>query len=256
MLNTRRSSSGSGVRSRWTAAAASGRRHRERGDDNPAADLPCADDLQQDDQRRDADRGEDEPAPVRRRRSDLGALVGDQPAGEHQPGHAERHVDEKDPPPRGVGAEQAAHRRRDDGCDQRRPGEVGDRPDEVGLLRRPEHGEPPDRHHQRAARSLEHPGGDQHRQARREGTSGGGNGEHDDRRAEHRRGAEARGEPAADRDQHRQGEHVRGDRHVDVDGGDAQVGGDVRRRRGDHRAVKDLHEQRARHQQRQPARDG
>jgi hypothetical protein len=114
---------------------------------------------------------------------------------------------------------------------------------------------PPDRHHQRAARALEHAGDRQHRQARRDGAGDGGEGEDRDRGREDPACAETVGQPAADRDEHGDGEHVRGDGDVHRDRGDVEALRDVRRGRRDHRAVEDLHEQRARDEQRQSAVD-
>src|SRR5664280_2241535 len=117
-------------------------------------------------------------------------------------------VDDEDPAPGRIGAQHASDGRSDDRRDERRPGEKRDRLDQLGLGGGPEHDEPPDRHHHRAAHALQDPGRGQHRQAGGQCAAGGGQGENRDRRHEDAARTEAIGHPPADRNQYGQGEQV------------------------------------------------
>ena len=165
------------------------------------------------------------PQPVQRV-GPLGADVGHQPPSEHEARDAQRHVDQEDPPPRRVSAAAAPPTGRgDDGRDQRGPGEVGDRRDQLGLVgvvrsttSRPTGTiiAPPMPCNTRVAVSIGRS------TAAAQPTEASVN--IAIAAEEHPPGAEPVGQPPADRDQHREGQQVGGDRDVDVDGRHAEVG--------------------------------
>jgi hypothetical protein len=80
----------------------------------------------------DAERGEGESGAVERAGA-LGADVGHDPSPHEEACDAERHVDQEDPPPGRVGAEDATEGGGNDGGDQRGPGQVSDGCDQFGL---------------------------------------------------------------------------------------------------------------------------
>jgi hypothetical protein len=191
--------------------------------------------------------GEHHPEEIQGRRGVVAAGL-DQPRGHHQGHRAQRHVDEKQPTPAGVGGDQTAGERRDHRRHQRRPYQQRHHPQHVCLGGAREDDETADRDHHRAARALQHAehhqlgegAAQRARQRRRR--------EQEDRGQEHRPGAPARGQPAAERDEHRQGDQIGGDHQADGGGGHVQGAPDARRGRGDDGPVEVLHEEATRDQ--------
>jgi len=153
-------------------------------------------------------------------------------------------VDQENPVPAGDGDDPAAQQRSDHRGEERRPGEVGDRVDHLGFRRHPQHREPADRHHHRAAEALQDSRHNQHPELGTERTEGRGEGEDRDRGEQDATGTEPVGEPAADRQADRHRDQIAGHRGVDVHRGDPEIVGDRRCRRRDDRSVEVLHEER------------
>jgi hypothetical protein len=198
----------------------------------------------------DAEAAEDDTDDVERTPID-GANLGHQAERRHQRHPAEWNVDQEDPAPRGVGDEQPADGGGDHRRQQGRPGEVGDRPDELGLRRLAQHDEPPDRDHQRPASALQHPGDHELRKVGAHRTQHGGEREDDDRAGEHRACAEPVRDPATHRDQDRERDQVGRDGDAQPDRRLVQRDRHPRQRGRDHGAVEVLHEERARDEQRE-----
>src|SRR6266852_8927819 len=144
-----------------------------------------------------------------------------------------------------IGDDEAADRRTEHRPQQRRHGEVGHRAHHVGLGDVAQQDEASDRHHHGAADPL---------QDACAGELGNAAAQPAQDRAEHEDGdggakdgarAEAVGHPAARRNEDGDAEEIGGDRQAEMDRADGEGFGDLRQRRGDHRAVEILHEKRA-----------
>ena len=103
--------------------------------------------------------------------------------------------------------------------------------------------QPADRRHHRAAEALQGPGGDQHRQARRQAAQDRADGEDEERQREDASRTEAVGEPAADRNEHRERQNIGGDREVHAQRRGRKASGDIRNCRDDDRRIELLHQE-------------
>jgi hypothetical protein len=224
------------------------RRRRQRGRERPVDDR-LREQLRRIGGRGQPRAGERDTGQVQRR-GHARAPVLDQPPRDRPGDHPERHVDQEQPSPAGIGRQQAAGQRGDDGRDQRRPHEQRRKPEQIGLLGARQHDEPPDGHHDRAAGPLDHAERDEFGKRGAERTPQRCDGEDDDCRQEHPACAPPRRQPSAQRDQCRQRHQVGGDHETDGRGRNSQSATYPRGRRGHDRAVEVLHEETGGHQQR------
>ena len=137
----------------------------------------------------------------------------------------------------------AAERRPDHRPHQRGDGEPGKRRDQLGLRHRAQDDEPSDRHHHGAAHALENAEGDKVRKPLGEAAGGGAERKHGDGGAEHGAGAEAVGDPAAQRDEHGKRQEIRGQSELERDRIVVKIGRDRRQGCRDHRRIHLFHEQ-------------
>ena len=203
-------------------------------------------------QRGQARAAEDDSPAVQAGRS-IGGPAVDQTPGGGKANRAERHVNQKQPPPAGVGDDHTAGERRDHGRDQSGPDDVGHEPHDLRFVRSFEHDHPADRDHHRAADGLEHSHREQLAEALARRAADRGQGEDRDGRQQHSPIAVAQREPGTERDEHGHGHQIRGDDQAGRRGRDVKRCADPRDRGHDDRPVEELHEEAPGDQQRDVA---
>ncbi len=139
--------------------------------------------------------------------------------------------------------DKSTQRRPEDRRDQRGPGEGGDGFNQLRFWRGFQHGQPPDRHHQRPPDALNNAQKDKFPDACRHRAEQGGK----------RKNGEGKGEyiprpkplrcPAAGRDQHRQRQHIRAHPGIEIHRRHPERYRHLRECGGDHRAIDKLHEE-------------
>ena len=142
-----------------------------------------------------------------------------------------------------VGRDDPPGERRDDGRDERRPGEQGDGADEIGAVGDAEHREPTDRHHHRSPDALQHPHDGEFWQARAQRTEHRGEREDCDGGEENTTGPEAPGDPSTQRDEHGERQQVGRDRDADRNRWHTERTTDARGGSGEDRAVEIFHKE-------------
>ncbi len=120
---------------------------------------------------------------------------------------------------------------------------------EVLLFRVTQHHQAADRHHHRAANSLQDAGRRELPQARAEAAEHGGKREYGDGETKYRSRAEAVGNPPAHGNEDRQRQHVSAHARAEGNGGGAERRRHLRQGSGNHCAVEILHEKGAGYEQ-------
>ncbi len=230
-----------------SAQVANGEAHRDERDAPrrpriKPVDPAGRDQLEAGDQRRESDAGQDESLPVHWRAFGMRQVWHDA-RGDEECCDAQRQVDDEDPAPGGIRRQHAAERGCDHRRDQRWPGQIRKRLDQLSGRGLSQDDEPANRYHHRAADSLQDAKSGELAQAGADRAQARCDGEHGDGSAEDDASPEPISEPPADRNEDAQGEQVGRNDDVQINSPDAEGARHSRRCGRDDGAVEVLHEE-------------
>ena len=152
--------------------------------------------------------------------------------------------------PAGVAGDKSAQRWANNGRDQRRPGQGGNRLNQLVLRCGTQYRQPANGHHQRAAYPLQNTHRDEHIDVGRQPAKYRRQGKNRQRESKDFPRAKTIGDPAAGRYQNRKGNKISANPDIEVDRRHAKIFRHVGQGGGYHRAVEKLHKKGASHQQR------